>query len=100
MVDGHPVHPRLSIIGANPPVRAKKVLRVAYLLHQIDCQGSLLFECRKLLPPSMLRGKGPPVPPSPWCWSPFCCSALIEIVHLLLALKIRPFARLGYFGLC
>jgi hypothetical protein len=31
------------------------VLRVAYLLHQTDCQGSLLVECRKRLLPSMLR---------------------------------------------
>jgi hypothetical protein len=37
-MDGHSVHARLSLIGANPPVRVKKVLRIAYLLHQIDCQ--------------------------------------------------------------
>src|ERR1700730_15518300 len=52
----HPVHTRLSLIGANPPVRANDVFRVAYLLHQINCQGSLLVECRERLLRSMCRG--------------------------------------------
>jgi hypothetical protein len=51
-----PSTPRFALIGANPPVRAKKVLGVAYLLHQIDCQGPLGIECRKRLLPSMLQG--------------------------------------------
>src|SRR5205823_1821076 len=57
-VNSHPVHAWLAFIGANPPVRANEVLRVAYLLHQIDCQGSLLVECRKRLQRSMRRGTG------------------------------------------
>ena len=35
----------------------------------------------------------PPAPSPPWCCRPFCCSAFIEIFHLLLALKdsaLRP----------
>src|SRR5271157_4724632 len=57
-VYGHSVHARLSLIGTYPPVCAKKVLRIAYLLHQTDRQGSLLFECRKRLLRSMLRRTG------------------------------------------
>src|SRR6476661_6541947 len=86
---GHPVHARLSLIGANPPVRANQVLRVAYLLHQTDCQGSLWIECRRRLLPSMRRGTGSARP-----------AAVVLIAFLLLALKIRPFARLSYYGLC
>ena len=65
-----------------------------------DCQGSCLVECRKRLLPSMLRRAGSAAPLLPWCRSPFCCSALIENDHLLLALKIWPFVRLNYYGLC
>ena len=35
----------------------------------------------------------PPAPSPPWCCRPFCCSAFIELFHLLLALKdsaLRP----------
>src|ERR1035441_1874246 len=39
-VYGHPVHAWLTFIGTNSPVCAQNVPRVAYLLHQIDCQGS------------------------------------------------------------
>ena len=52
-VHGHAVHAWLALIGTNSPVCAQKVLRVAYLLHQTNCQGSLWVECRERLPPSM-----------------------------------------------
>jgi hypothetical protein len=58
IVDGHAIHARLSLIGADPPIGANKVRGVAYLLHQIGRQGSLLVECRERLLPSMRRGWG------------------------------------------
>jgi hypothetical protein len=54
-LNGHPVHAWRSLIGANPPVRANQVLGLTYLLHQIDCQGSLWVQCRERLLPILRR---------------------------------------------
>src|SRR5579872_2283461 len=48
-VNGHPIHARLSLISAYPPVRTNEILRVAYLLHQWIRQGSLRAKCRERL---------------------------------------------------
>src|SRR6476646_2823087 len=58
VVNGHPIHTRRSLIGTYPPVRANDIHRVAYLLHQIDCQGSLWVECRERLLLSLRRETG------------------------------------------
>src|ERR671929_583491 len=82
-LNGHPVHARLSLIGANPPVGENDVLGVAYLLHQMDGQGSLLVQCRERLLLSMRRATG----------SARCATALGLFAFLLLCVhRILPSA--------
>src|SRR5437868_15237095 len=89
-VNGHPVHARLSLFGAYPPVRTNQILRITYLLHQVTRQGSLWVEHRKRLLLSMRWGSGSAVLPA----------AVVGCAFLLLhAHRLQPSApSIGCFG--
>src|SRR5437016_2286725 len=62
-VNGHPVHAGLGLIAEHSSVRTNEILRVAYPLHQVARQGSLLVEHRERLLPSMRGSPGSAGPP-------------------------------------
>ena len=70
-VCGHPVHARLALIRAYPPVRTKEVLRIAYLLTSMTDPGSGGSDAVNAAAVHATR----------W-WVPFGCSAFIESVRL------------------
>src|SRR3974390_3546281 len=55
-VNRHTVHAWFTFIRTNPPVCTPEVLGVAYLFHQIDCQGWMRRNCRRRLLRSMRGG--------------------------------------------
>src|SRR5437867_2706426 len=85
--DGHPVHARLSLVRAHPTVRTNEILRVAYLLHQLIRQGSLLPHALNACCCPAAETRVPPVAALVFFFR--CCSAFIEIDRLLLAWRPR-----------
>jgi hypothetical protein len=86
----------LAVYGGFINVVTDHIWRQTKLTVKARCESNAVNDCRE-------PGEGWPVPPaacSPWCCALFGCSTFIEIFPLLLALKIRPFTRSGYYGLC